>query len=383
MRSRGVSMKPVKPPIARRFEAEQDAYERIASLCLPQVVRWEYAADIAWGWHPFCVGEGETLATLDAAEEDTDYAYGYDAHGRVRVVRSHLRLWRKYPGSRPSEDFLRYSPDTIEVSEFGPKQLIAVETVTLSGGRAIRIESFNHDGVYAWTTVDWDGDRVAKYRWCVPKLRVDCERVLDERGRTREEYRVKPDGTRVATGGADKPLPKGVTLKTLAETIRTRLLKVVPKVLRAARIREKVYCLALAYDGEGGGVLPPLLGLGLERERRKWIGKYQTRARDYLWNPAHFEHYEKPHTQLNDEALEEACRDYIEQLNRRGSDSPARKLLNEVAAELGRISWEGVLDTSADFVVFAVDFEGADLRKSMKQSIPAARLAGLKAAKLV
>lgn len=364
-------MKPTKPPIAQRFEAEQHAYDRVASLCQPQVVRWAFADAMAWGWHPLCADEGAVLAPMHAHERDADYAYGFDAEGRVRVVRSHLRLWRRYPGSRPNEDFVRYSGDTVEVSEFGPVQLKAVETVALEEGRAVRIERFDHDKLYRWATLEWDGERLTSFRWCVPQLKID------------RRYDVQADGTRVPTDPAPTPLPHGVTLESLAQTIRSRLLNIVPRVAKAAGIREQVYSLALAYDGEGNGVLPPVLGFGLERERSKWIQRHGDKAVESLWNPAEFEHYEKPHTQFNDDELEQACRWYNDLMAKRRSDAPARKLLNEVASDLARIDWKPVLATTDDFVVYAVDLEGGDLRKNMRQSVPPDRLARLRAAKLI
>ncbi|HZN67079.1 MAG TPA: hypothetical protein VFB66_17440 [Tepidisphaeraceae bacterium] len=359
-------MKATEPPIALRFKEAQDAYERVSLLCLPHVIRWEYATDVAWGWHPFCAGEGKSLAPTGAGEDDADFAYGHDAAGRVRVVRSHLRVWRKFPGSRPCETFLQYSPVAIEVWEFGPKQLIAVETVALAGGRAVGVERFDHEGTYRRIAIEWDGDRVAKYRWTVPKLGVDRVRVLDERGRTREEHEVADDSRDTV-----KP-----------EVLRKRLLNAVRRAAGSAGIREKVYCLVLAYDGEGD-VLPPLLGFGLERERRQWLSQHGRRARELLWNPAEYTHYEKPHTQLNDEGLEADCRRYNHLLRARGSPAPARDLLNVVAAELGRADWTGALDTTDDFVAFAVDFEGRDRRRNMKRSVPPDRLATLKAAGLI
>jgi hypothetical protein len=45
--------------------------------------------------------------------------------------------------------------------------------------------------------------------------------------------------------------------------------------------------------------------------------------------------------------------------------------------------WKGKLNTTDDFIVYAVDTDGADLRKNLKVSVPPKQLAKLKAARLI
>ena len=70
-------------------------------------------------------------------------------------------------------------------------------------------------------------------------------------------------------------------------------------------------------------------------------------------------------------------------MDRKGSDASARKLVNEVAAELARLDWSGKLKMADDFTVFAVDFECGDLLKNLKQSVPPGQLAKFRAQKLI
>jgi hypothetical protein len=74
---------------------------------------------------------------------------------------------------------------------------------------------------------------------------------------------------------------------------------------------------------------------------------------------------------------------FNQELERKGSDAPARRLLNEVATKLGKADWSGKLNTTDDFVVYAVDFELGDLKKNLKFSVPVERLKKLKAAKML
>ncbi len=70
------------------------------------------------------------------------------------------------------------------------------------------------------------------------------------------------------------------------------------------------------------------------------------------------------------------------ELGYKGSNEPARKLIIQVAADLAKVDWSGKLNTTEDFIVYAVDTDLADLRKNLKLTVPPKQLAKLKAAKL-
>ncbi len=84
-----------------------------------------------------------------------------------------------------------------------------------------------------------------------------------------------------------------------------------------------------------------------------------------------------------DKKLDKACDLYNRELEYKGSNEPARKLILQVAADLARMDWNGKLKTTDDFIIFAVDTDGADLKKNLKLSVPSKQLAKLKAAKLI
>jgi len=193
-------------------------------------------------------------------------------------------------------------------------------------------------------------------------------------------YKVRRDGTRFQLY---QPFPKGVTLKSVKETIRNRLLALVPEVVAAAKTAGPIYCVALAYDGEGNDALPPLIGIGLESERQRWQAEQGKIAWQWIWNPAEFLHYEKPHTQIEDEALEEACDRMNSKLAESASMAPAIKLLVEAATELNNATWPAEVQRTPDFIVYAVDFELGSLRKNLKASLSPKQLAELKAKKLL
>jgi hypothetical protein len=168
----------------------------------------------------------------------------------------------------------------------------------------------------------------------------------------------------------------------LSVLVEQKLLRLIPQAVASARIYEPVYCLALTYDPESA-CLPPLLGLGLEQERRACLEEHGRRAREFLWNPAEFAHFDTPALALDDPDLESLCDRFNAELDAKGSWEPARKLLNSVASQLRTLDWGGKIDTTPDFVAYAVDLELADLQKNLKASVPEALLAELKSNRLL
>jgi hypothetical protein len=193
-------------------------------------------------------------------------------------------------------------------------------------------------------------------------------------------YRVRRDGTRFQLG---QPLPKGVTVKSLKATIHNRLVELAIQVVAHAGIEAPIYCVLLGYDGEGNDVLPPSLGIGLESERQHWVSAHGKDAWQWLWNPAEFQYFEKPVTQLEDDGLAEACDLLNNHLAERESLAPAVKLVVGAAAALNKIAWPREIRRTEDFVVAAVDLEGANLSKNMKACLTPEQLAHLRAKHLL
>lgn len=204
-----------------------------------------------------------------------------------------------------------------------------------------------------------------------------CQEVIYSPHGEKSFFRVRRDGTRFQLY---QPLPKGIKIKALKGTLRERLTELIPKIVAAANITDPIYCVALAYDDEGNDSVPPCIGIGLESERIRWKTEHAKREKNFVWNPAEFHHYEKPHTQIpDDEALEEAC-DFLNTKWAEGSSSaPAAKLLEEIAAALNHVAWPQSIRRTDDFVVYAVGLEGSNLRRSLKASLTPEKFGMLKA----
>ena len=382
----------MRQSLIERFEQEVQALAALREERLREVVRWVHSTEELWScW------DMREKAPEDGAlpgPEGAFYAYGFDESGRRVTVREFKwnSVWvpenERGPGSPaellrvPTNDVLReylisYDGDCVNVSVIQDDLLRSVDRLRFQDRLLMESESFG-DGFYRRQVFQYEGRSKKRQQCFSQNERLDTEIHYGPHGE-QTFFRVRRDGTLCELG---QPLPKGITPKKLKATIRERLLGLIPQIVSAAKIDEPIYCVALAYDGEGNDILPPSIAVGVNSERNKWLREHGAEARDWLWNPAEFYHYEKPYTQLEDDALEEACNLLNNHLAERGSLAPAAKLLVEVAAELNRVPWPANARRTEDFVVYAVDLELGSLRKNMKACLSPEQLSDLKARRL-
>jgi hypothetical protein len=381
--------------LGQRHKAEQKAFERLKKQAESKVVRWKYWEDPDWYYDPEYLVKYFSFPPERAPKAEASYAYGYDDKGRVVVIQS---FDIGEAGKASSMDFLRYSGDEIAVSHFIAKaikdesgkvvgndfavggQLYDVFDVTLSNNRIVRVEHWMPGGYPPsdWKSISWDGDRVAVVLHGMSGRKAHRQITYDKKGEEVEDLDLTKPPKR-------KPLPKGITLQSLAKKIRERLANAVVVSVTHARIKEPVYCVALNYDCEGNPLLLPQLGIGLDSERQARLKAGGRHVKLDIWDPGEFSLFANEHIALEgrDKELDRACDLFNDELEYEGSDEPARKLILQVAADLAKVDWTGKLKTTEDFIVYAVDTDGADLKQNLKVSVPAKQLSKLKAAKLL
>jgi hypothetical protein len=361
-----------------RFLAEDKAFGRLKKLCESKVVRWRYWDWPAWHWDPDYFLEGRQKPK-QVAKQKARFGYGYDKDNRVVVVQ---QLFGR-PNKIVCVEFLRHSGNRIVGSHFlDDGKLADVFEATLSEGRIVRVErlwasaSSASDSVWQWKTAAWKEDKIVTVVEGMRGRKAHRQITYSKAGKATEVLDLSKPIQR-------KPLPKGVTMKSLATNIRERLAAVVVSTAAKARIKDRVYCLALNYDCEGNPLLPPELGIGLDSERQARLKRGGRDAKRDIWNPEEFSLFAKARTafQGRDKELDRACHLFNRELEQEGSDEPARKLILQVAADLGKVDWSGKLNTTDDFIVYAVDTDGADLNRNLKLIVPPKKLAKLKAAK--
>lgn len=172
---------------------------------------------------------------------------------------------------------------------------------------------------------------------------------------------------------------RGQTLAALRDSIRQRLLALVPQAVDGlADEVDPLYVLALIYDLDDENCLPPTLAAGSADSRTMLIQEHGEEVANYLWDPEEFRQYglgEAGFIALDelDELLADDCFMLNQQLSFLDRWELARDLTNEVARELGR-ALPGRLGRRAvsDFVVYAVDTGFEDFDDNFAYSVPPA-----------
>lgn len=372
--------------LGKRFADEANQYARLRQSAELNVVRWQWASGPIHELRPYWaerVGlkRGRAL-DREPAKKDGAYLYGFDSLNRVVIKRQGTELKDVF-----EDEFFQYKDDAVHTVRFSalPGQPIgSVARYEFHQGMLVKAEGHSEFGrdqeVYSY------GDGRL--------LRIDVLQQehggelnsstyvvdYDEFGILSSIRMVKPEA--YARTIYARP-EKAASIAAIIQLLENRLVELIPNAVARARISTPAYCLILVYGEETVNCLPPLVGVGLEAERQRWIAEHPDRAKWYVWNPAEFAFFEKTELQLNDPELNSACAFLNSQMASKGSCAEATKLLNKVAAELARIDWRGRLETTPDFIVFASDLEGADLASNMKASVPAGKLKQLKKVGLV
>jgi hypothetical protein len=144
--------------------------------------------------------------------------------------------------------------------------------------------------------------------------------------------------------------------------------------------KDQFYCLVLAYDVEHP--LPPVLGLGLESERTNWIEEEKKDAKDFIWNPAEFTHFDIEELEIVSRETKRLCLDWDRKTNEPGKLPGARKILIDIAKKLNELDWSKHLVVTTDFIVYTVDFEGTDLKENFAHILSESQVQNFKNKKI-
>jgi hypothetical protein len=164
--------------------------------------------------------------------------------------------------------------------------------------------------------------------------------------------------------GSSQPLylkrKKGQTFKSIREAATRRIIESIVDTLRTEKTGEKLCCIELSYRAVSRH-FPPAIILGLEGDRRSLLNSGNPDARYYVFAPALSGQMRA--LEITDPDTLEICSQLEQEIQAGGRWEAATRILRDVAAGLTRHDWSGILDITADFVVFAIDWEmeGDDL----------------------
>ena len=372
-------------PLLKRAAGE---YETRKSTAESQVVRWEYWSGPAYDPKPYYFERALRSGVVKRGkrlEKPTPRgcAYGFDAQGRVVVDRQ-----ARSPDDPAFDEFFTYDKSGIESAAYQRDGKHALHYVT---------RQLHRNGRPTSTVVLDAGARnshAETYRYRDGRLRNIgvVSRIGGDEMTVKFDLVYEPDGQlRAIRRHYDyipQPFPiywnpaSGETLDSLFQSMHKTLLDLIPKTVAKAKIKEPAYCLALAYD-IGEGEIPPIIGVGLEKERQHWLTTQGKEAKSVLWNPAEFSRYEDGTLDLDAPNLQYESEKLLQMVLMKEALHVPQKLLNTIAADLNKRNWKGILATTDDFIVYAIDLEGDDFRKNLKAGVPEKKLKLLKSRRLI
>lgn len=371
-----------------RFRHLDEEYSFLKQKCEGNVTTWKWATGGLYDPRPFWYERnrwkpGRFLKSTPS-RPNGKYEYGYDAAENLLVERQHVssnypdRCWYY-------ETFHVRAGDVVESAHFEyhpDKRPIYLARSTYQGDRLI-----------LWESRAQRGSTRERYHWDdrhVNRIEIDYAPIDDadhffeptpwQRIEAKhndigllEELVVywfpRPDQPQEIVETVYHRLEETVTFEALLDSAREKLFDSIIQIVSALDLKEPVYCLALTWSPGQFNSLPPLIGLGLERERKQWIAQHGEEAKWYLWSPGEFSLGSINKLEDNEE-LSHICELLNQECGLRERWNDASRLLNEVAKLLGEIDWSGKLQTTTDFVSYATECELSDLRQNLKFSVP-------------
>lgn len=383
---------------ARR--ALKDLVERHTELrqaCQGAVVRWRWAREGSDLQRPqplyrerYGMPVPRLLEQAPAVPQD-EQEYGYDADGSIVVAREYvgaqdfreeLRVYRgeTVVGYRWSESG---EPSEVNIARYADGRIRSYVTVRAEG----RTDSLRGSSSERYV---YDDDLLSEIHGDSDVMFGDIQlqdgptltrASYDALGRLLELREAGDEGEKVLY----RARGSGPSMEKLQRRVEDRLVETLPKLVRERAADAQIYCLVLHYHHEWP--LAPTIGLGLERDRQRWIntiGDPET-LRLTVWNPAEFSNYRHQTVHWNLTEIDPELALAIGAIPENDDDAPerGRVTLNRAARRLQQLDWRAIAPVTDDFVVFAVDYELTHLEENLRHSVPAALRKALSSRALV
>jgi hypothetical protein len=215
----------MRQEIEQRFkEAQMPGFKERARA---DVVRWVFSKQWIWSYDDLRRGPDESILP---GPEGAYFACGYNSAEQPIVLiefemREVVSAAPRIPTKDPLvEEFISHHGSTLEVARFVRGELQNVQRLTFQGRKLVESLIRGEDGLYAHHRLHYERGR-KKLEQCLSDIgSVVFETTYGPNGEQRF-FRVRRDGTRFELG---QPLPKGMTLKSLKATVRSRLVALTP-----------------------------------------------------------------------------------------------------------------------------------------------------------
>jgi hypothetical protein len=387
--------------IVNRWKNAFSQYEELKATSEPAIVRWEWADFERYSLLPFYFqrypGRGRALKS-DPTSVGHYYRYGFDEQDRVRMFRFYDYFHDRQGQARIQQDhiqnferedlaetFFPYSDALAEIIEFSvpPRIPLKVQQIFYEDERVMRHISFRLNG-YSPLYSEMGKDPDVLYEWLGPngytKLFEQCF-YADSRLTHLRIHSRHPGSPPLNTFNAEETFSydeagklfrierhyesgerqilyrkreKGQTFKSIREIATQKLVAAIIERLRAENIRQKLCCIELSYRTVSH-YFPPLIFLGFDEDRQKSLAAQDPVDQYSVFAPALMGPIR--YLEIDDPDTLEMCGLLESEIQSGQKWRTATSILRDVAAALTRYDWNGILDTTADFVIFAIDWE--------------------------
>lgn len=380
--------------LEERWQQVFTEYQSLKASCEAEAVRWEWAANQRYDPRPLYFQRHHVRPgkVIQEKSDDLVYAwqYGFDINDHIAVT----RLFGPpipFVGTQTMETFSVRHGDVIECvrylkpnlpvevihQHFEDSRIVAFRSFSVSVGPMLR--ATNPQAIYKLAVrtqgisfyeekYDYQDGRVVRirviYRRAGRSDPLQHEEMIqyDSAGRV---FTIQGHYADDITQTIYQRAHKEQTVSALAKSVKHRLLDVIPQVIAEANITSRVYCLVLHYLDHFSS---PTLFLGLESDRQSLIREYGADARYYIWMPV------APYLEIDDPTHQDENALFDQEIALTEQWGRGREMLRGVAAGLMQRRWDGILNVTPDFVVYAMDYECDDLWESMAASVPADQL---------
>jgi hypothetical protein len=387
--------------IVERWKKTFSQYEQLKAASEPAVVRWEWADFERYSLLPFYFqrypGRGRALKS-DPTTVGYYYRYGFDEQRRVRMLRFYDYFHDLQGQARIQQDrlqnferedlavtFFSYSDTMAEIIEFSvpPRIPLKVQQIFYDDERVIRHVSFrlngysplysemgkNPDVLYEWLGPNGRTKLIEQYFYTDKRLThlliysehpgspplnsFNAEETFsyDEAGKLFRIERHYESGERQLLY---RKRERGQTFTSIRGIATQKMIVSIVERLRAENIRQKLCCIELSYQS-GSNYFPPIIFLGFDEDRQRSLAskdpvdQFSVFASGLMGPIRNLE--------IDDPDTLEICGQLENEIQSGQKWRTATSILRDVAAALTRYDWNGILDTTDDFVIFAIDWE--------------------------